>query len=213
MKVIVGLGNPGPRYDRTRHNAGFMVVDRLAARHAPSETPKSRFNALTIEAPIRGQRCILVKPITYMNRSGPSAADAVRFFKAEPLSDLLVVVDDVAIPCGSIRLRPGGGAGGHNGLADIQRALGSDQYPRLRVGIDRSPPFMAQEDYVLGKFTEEQWALVGPSIEAAADAVETFVIEGLAQAMNRHNTRARPGAPEDDQDLPGLDPGWLPRKD
>lgn len=211
MKLIVGLGNPGLRYERTRHNAGFMVVDRLAKRHAPAQVPRSRFNAVTLEASLAGERCVLLKPINFMNRSGQPTADAVRFFKLEPAADLLVVVDDLALPAGAIRIRPSGGAGGHNGLADIQRALGGDQYPRLRIGIDPCPPFMAQEDYVLGRFSDEQWALVEPAIESAADAVETFVASGLAAAMNKHNARPRPGAEGDDPPTAGIDPGWLPR--
>jgi peptidyl-tRNA hydrolase, PTH1 family len=187
MKLIIGLGNPGQAYENTRHNAGFMVVDRLAARHAPGGVPRSRFNAAVIEAGIAGEPCLLIKPMTYMNRSGAPVAEAVRFYKVEPASDLLVLVDDVALPCGAIRLRPGGGAGGHNGLTDIQRLLGTDAYARCRIGIDPSPAFMDQADYVLGRFTAEQWALVDPALNRAADATEAFVARGIAAAMNTFN--------------------------
>jgi peptidyl-tRNA hydrolase, PTH1 family len=213
VKLLVGLGNPGPRYERTRHNAGYLVVDRLASRHAPGQTPKGRFQSAVVEARIGGTPCLLMKPGTFMNRSGQAVGEAVRFHKADPAADLLVIVDDVALPCGSIRVRPGGGAGGHNGLSDIQRALGTDAYARLRIGIDAAPPFMDQADYVLGRFSEDQWAAVEPSLERAADAAEAFVAEGVDAAMNRFNTRA-PGRGEGpDSPRPagdeGLHPGWF----
>lgn len=189
MKLIVGLGNPGSEYARTRHNAGFMVVDRLAARHAPAEPARSRFNGLVVECPIRGVKSLLLKPMTYMNRSGHSIVQAIAFYKLEARTDVLVVVDDVALPCGSIRLKPGGSAGGHNGLADIERALGTAEYPRLRVGIDAKPPVMALHDYVLGRFTDEQAAALAPAVEKACDASELFITAGLEAAMNRFNQK------------------------
>jgi peptidyl-tRNA hydrolase, PTH1 family len=195
MKLIVGLGNPGKTYDRTRHNAGFMVVDRLIQRHAPGAPVKARFSAAAVEAPIGGQSCLLLKPTTFMNRSGQSVADAVRFFKVDPALDLMVIVDDVALPSGTVRIRPGGGAGGHNGLSDIQRLLGVDTYPRCRVGIDATPSYMDQADYVLGKFTDDQWALVAPAIDKAADAVEAFAARGLEAAMNQFNAPPAPPRP------------------
>lgn len=195
MKLLVGLGNPGAKYDRTRHNVGFTVVDRLARRHAGGAMSKARFDAVTVEATIRGERCLLLKPTTFMNLSGRSVAAAVGFFKVDPTSDLLVIVDDVALPCGGIRLRGEGGAGGHNGLTDIERALGSPAYPRLRIGVDGCPPFMDQADYVLGRFTPEQESAVEPAIERAADAAECFVAEGLAAAMNKFNAKPQPPRP------------------
>lgn len=195
MKLIVGLGNPGKQYDRTRHNAGFMVVDRLVQRHGFGAPVKARFNAAVVETPIGAQPCLLMKPTTYMNRSGQSVAEAVRFYKLDPAADMMVVVDDVALPSGSIRIRPGGGAGGHNGLSDIQRLLGADTYPRCRIGIDPTPPYMDQADYVLGRFTDEQWALVGPAIDKAADAAECFIAHGLEAAMNRFNAPPAPPKP------------------
>ncbi|MDX2119345.1 MAG: aminoacyl-tRNA hydrolase [Planctomycetota bacterium] len=206
MKLIVGLGNPGPQYTKTRHNAGFMVVDRLVQRHAASEPAKARFNASTVETTIGGERCILVKPLTFMNRSGQSVAEAVRFFKLEPYTDLLVIVDDLYLPVGGLRLRPDGGTAGHNGLADIQRALGADVYPRCRVGVglkreDGSVgkhPLMDQADFVLQRFTEEEWPLLEPALDKAADASEMFVSKGLAAAMNKFNgsdgTKSKPSS-------------------
>lgn len=192
MKLIVGLGNPGREYERTRHNAGFMAVDRLVSRHAASAVPRGRFHALTVEAvlpgPAGGEKCLLMKPTTYMNRSGLAVAEAVQFFKIEPSKDLFVIVDDVYLPCGTIRIRESGSSGGHNGLADIERALGTRNYPRCRIGVDAPGP-AAQEDYVLGRFTDEQWLLAGPAIDRAAEAAEVFVKMGLTAAMNRYNAR------------------------
>ena len=193
MKLIVGLGNPGKEYDGTRHNAGFLAVDRLAARHAPGAPAKGRFHAAVVEARLGSEPCLLMKPTTYMNLSGAAVAEAVGFYKLLPASDVLVIVDDVALPSGTIRLRPGGGAGGHNGLTDITRALGTQAWPRLRVGIDATPPYMNQADYVTGRFTEDQWALVGPAIDRAAHAAEVFVTRGLDAAMNQFNTAGTKG--------------------
>ena len=203
MKLIVGLGNPGREYDKSRHNVGFMVVDRLVRRHAPGQTPRARFQAATCEARIADENCLFIKPNTYMNRSGRSVGEAVRFHKSDPATDLLVIVDDVALPTGAVRVRARGGTGGHNGLADIERALGGDSYPRVRIGIGASPEFMDQADYVLGRFTEFEWSAVEPAVDCAADAVETFVREGVDAAMNRFNIRADPG----DGDQPH--PDWF----
>jgi PTH1 family peptidyl-tRNA hydrolase len=187
MKLIVGLGNPGKEYDRTRHNAGAMAVDRLIARHAPGAVVRAKFHAVVVEGRIDNEPCLFMKPTTYMNRSGAAVAEAASFHKLGPSTGVFVLVDDVALPCGTIRVRAGGGAGGHNGLADIQRALGTQAYPRCRIGIDPSPPFMDQADYVLGRFSDDQWALVGPAIDRAADAAETFLRRGIDAAMNLFN--------------------------
>lgn len=203
MKLIVGLGNPGPQYAKTRHNVGFMVVDRLASAHAPREVPRSRFNAACVEAGIRGTRCVLVKPTTFMNRSGQCVAEAVRFYKVEPVSDLLVIVDDLYLPLGSLRIRAEGSAGGHNGLADIERLLGSAAYPRLRIGVGSGaaggkPPLMDQADFVLSRFTEDEWAALDPALARSTQAAETFITDGLSTAMNRFNGKGgsdRPSAP------------------
>lgn len=202
MKLIVGLGNPGREYERTRHNAGFMVIDRLVQRHAPATPARARFNAAVVEAPVAGQPCLLVKPTTFMNRSGQSVGEAVRFYKLSLATDVLVIVDDLYLPAGTIRIRPGGGSAGHNGLADLERALGTQDYPRLRVGIDPKPAFMDQADYVLGRFTDEQWGAVVPAIDKAADAAELFVSKGLDAAMNKFNAgeqEPRPKRPRPDQ--------------
>ena len=189
MKLLVGLGNPGAEYVRTRHNAGFMAIDLLAERHGQGQVARSKFNAMLLDVPVNGQRCLLMKPVTYMNRSGQAVTEAARFFKLDPAKDVLVLVDDVALPCGTVRLKASGGAGGHNGLTDIARKLGSENYARLRIGIDEKPPMMRLEDYVLGRFTEEQIDRLTPALKQAADAAEGFVAEGIDAAMNNFNTK------------------------
>jgi len=193
MKLIVGLGNPGPEYAGTRHNVGFDVVDRLARRFAPGAAPRSKFAGLAIEAEIGGEKCMLLKPMTFMNLSGRSVLEAMQFFKLEASRDLLVIVDDLALPCGSIRLRPDGSSGGHNGLSDIGLKLGSNYWARLRIGID-PPGRVRQSDYVLGKFSPDQQQPVEASMAEAALAAEAWATKGLQEAMNRFNTKAAPKA-------------------
>ncbi|MEX0774963.1 MAG: aminoacyl-tRNA hydrolase [Phycisphaeraceae bacterium] len=184
MKLIVGLGNPGTEYAQTRHNAGFMALDRLATRHGLTG-PRTRFHAGVLEGPIAGGKCLLMQPMTYMNRSGLAVGEAVAFHKLEP-RDLIIVVDDVALPCGRIRLRAEGSAGGHNGLSDVQRALGSTAYPRLRIGID-APDRIPQHDYVLGRFTVVQLEQLKPALDAACDAIECWIKDGIDKAMTLYN--------------------------
>lgn len=188
MKLIVGLGNPGAEYEKTRHNAGFFVLDRLARRHGLSGA-RTRFHAGTLEATFGPHKVLLMQPTTYMNRSGTAVGEAARFYRLDP-ADVLVVVDDTALAVGTIRLRPGGGAGGHNGLSDIARALGTDDYPRLRIGIGEpivGDQRIAQRDYVLGRFTEQQLADLDPALDRAAEAAQTWATEGIDTAMNRYN--------------------------
>ena len=185
MKLIVGLGNPGPQYASTRHNAGFMVVDRLALRHHFGGA-REKFHSRMLTGPIAGENCALMLPLTFMNRSGLAVAEAVRFYRFDPATDLLIVVDDVALPCGRVRLRPSGSAGGHNGLADVESALASTHYPRLRIGIDAPGP-MSQTSYVLGRFTPQQHEIIQKTLETACDAIESWLGEGIDRAMNRFN--------------------------
>lgn len=189
MKVIVGLGNPGLQYERTRHNAGFLAIDRLAHTSAKGAIAKARFNAACLDAEIAGEKCLLMKPTTYMNLSGRSVAEAIRFYKLQPATDLFVLVDDVALPVGAIRLRADGSAGGHNGLADIERTLGTSVYPRCRIGIGSKPAHMIQADWVLSRFTAEEQPELDRSIEQAAQASVHFVQKGIDAAMNRFNVR------------------------
>ncbi|MBX3354049.1 MAG: aminoacyl-tRNA hydrolase [Phycisphaeraceae bacterium] len=209
MKLIVGLGNPGREYEQTRHNAGWLALDRLITRHAPATTMKARFQAMTWDAQVSGEKALLMKPTTYMNLSGQSVAEAVRFFKMDPWSDVFVLTDDVAIPCGTIRIRASGSAGGHNGLADIERRLGGNAYARCRIGIDPAPAFIAQHDWVLGRFTPEQLATLAPALEQAADSAELWAREGPVAAMNRFNGKAGEKAREkpDRKKGPGANAG------
>lgn len=186
----MGLGNPGAEYERTRHNAGFLAVDRLIERHAPGAVARSRFHALSFDVTIRRggaeERALVLKPTTFMNRSGLAVAEAARFYKLLPAEDVLILVDDVALPVGAIRMRSKGGTGGHNGLADIHQKLASDDYARLRIGVG-SPGRAPQRDYVLGRFSAEQWEDVRPALDRAADAAEVWATEGPVAAMNTFN--------------------------
>jgi len=184
MKLIVGLGNPGPQYAKTRHNAGFMAIDRLAAKHGLSGD-RSRFQGLVLDGLIAGERCILLKPMTYMNRSGASVREAANFYKIEP-TDVLVVVDDVALAAGTIRLRGSGGPGGHNGLSDIETHLGTRDYARLRIGID-APGRVPQADYVLGRFSDAQWQQIDPALNRACETIESWLTQGLDKTMSLFN--------------------------
>jgi PTH1 family peptidyl-tRNA hydrolase len=201
MRLIVGLGNPGPEYDRSRHNVGFEVIDHLARRFAPGEIARGRFHGLTLDARIAGEKVLLLKPTTYMNCSGLSVSEAVRFFKLEPTEDLMVIVDDIALPCGWIRLRGKGGDGGHNGLSDITQKLTTDDYTRLRIGIDK-PGRIPQKDYVLGKFRPDQRELVDDATNDGADAAAFWVEHGLLDTMNRYNRRITKATNASDSDQP-----------
>ncbi len=194
MKIVVGLGNPGLEYQRTRHNVGFDCIDRLARQLCKtvgdgSSTPRARFQALAVEGESSGEKVLLLKPMTYMNLSGSSVAEALRFYKLDATRDLLVIVDDIALPCGAIRLRSEGSAGGHNGLADIEVKLGTHHYARCRIGID-APGRIAQKDYVLGRFREDQQPLADEAINLAIAATECWITRGITEAMNRFNRRS-----------------------
>ncbi|MEM9751867.1 MAG: aminoacyl-tRNA hydrolase [Planctomycetota bacterium] len=189
MKLIVGLGNPGPQYAETRHNAGFMAIDALARRHGLTGE-RGKFHALALEGAIPAggglHRVALLKPITFMNRSGQSVQEARAFFKLEP-ADILVLVDDIALPTGGLRLRATGSAGGHNGLKDIERVLGTRDYPRLRIGIDRPPGRIPQVDYVLGKFSADEADALAPALTRACDAIESWLVDGTEITMTKFN--------------------------
>ncbi len=184
MKLIVGLGNPGGRYSGTRHNVGFEVVDRLAARHR-IDMNAERFHAWFGMGDIGSERAVLMKPTTFMNRSGDAILSAVRFYKLEP-GDLLVVADDLALPLGRLRVRARGSAGSHNGLQDVIDRLGSDEWCRLRIGIGSAVGDPAA--YVLGRFAPEEMPVIKSALDWAADAVESWMGEGVERAMNRFNT-------------------------
>jgi PTH1 family peptidyl-tRNA hydrolase len=199
MRLVVGLGNPGSEYVGTRHNIGWEVVDRLAQRlgwisksEEFNRLAKTKFDGLAMDATISlhgsggTEKLLLLKPTTYMNLSGRSVQSAMAFYQLAP-TDVIIVLDDVALPCGKLRIRTGGSSGGHNGLKDIERALGTSQYPRLRIGIDPPPPRHPQRDYVLGRFTAEQRAKIDPAVDRAAGAIMTWIESGITTAMNRFN--------------------------
>ena len=183
MKIVVGLGNPGREYAATRHNLGFMVADELARRLAATER-RTRFRSDLVEVIDGTQKIILLKPRTYMNLSGSAVREAVNWYKA-PLDDLLVVVDDIDLPFGSIRLRARGGSGGHNGLKSIISELGFNTFSRLRIGIGRGPGHARHQ--VLSRFTSDEERVLPAILEAAADCVLEWERSGIISAMNRCN--------------------------
>jgi peptidyl-tRNA hydrolase, PTH1 family len=185
MKLLVGLGNPGRKYAGTRHNIGFEVLAELVKRLA-ADKPKAKFDGELTEVQIDGQRVLLLWPLTYMNLSGGSVQPTRDFYKVAN-EDLLVVCDDVSLPTGKLRLRAKGSSGGQNGLKDIIRRLGTEEFPRLRIGIGAMPPGWQMADYVLSKFTKEEEPLVREAIEKAADAAVDWIKSGLAAAMNKYN--------------------------
>jgi len=183
--LIAGLGNPGREYRQNRHNVGFMVLDRLAARLGLSFS-RLESKALLTKGEHSGRRLLLAKPQTYMNLSGQAVGALLRYYKV-PLENLLVIYDDVDLPLGTLRLRPGGGSSGQKGMASIIERLGSQDFPRLRVGIGRPPGRQQAADYVLEDFTGQEVALLSEILDRAAEAVLTFTVEGLTTAMNRFN--------------------------
>jgi len=197
MRLVVGIGNPGTKYDRTRHNVGFEAIDRLARRIAPGEVARSRFQGATIEARTDDDRIMLLKPLTFVNRSGQSVSEAVRFYKLSPEEDVLVIVDDTSLPCGRIRVRQAGGAGGHNGLRDIGNHLGCDDWARIRIGID-APGDIPLASYVLGTFRPDQQDAVEQGIEQAVEAAVCWINRGTVAAMNAFNAdREQTSSPEE----------------
>jgi PTH1 family peptidyl-tRNA hydrolase len=185
MKLIVGLGNPGPRYADTRHNVGWRVVEELAAR-AGAGPWREKFDAAVIETLWHGQKVVLVRPLTFMNNSGLAVRQLMDFWKAS-IEDLLVILDDMALDVGRIRLRREGSDGGHNGLASVIVHVGDQRVARLRVGIGPAPPLDQHVDFVLSTFTKEERPVIEKAIRRAADAAECWTTEGPETAMNRYN--------------------------
>ena len=185
MKLIVGLGNPGGKYKDTRHNVGFEVAARLARQFATS-TPRARFQGETVEATIAGQKALLLTPLTYMNASGASVLATCDFYKIEN-ENMLVVCDDFALPLAKLRMRVKGSSGGQKGLEDILRRLGTEEIPRLRIGVGILPPGRDAAAYVLSRFTKEEQPEIAEAIERASEAAADWVKLGLAAAMNKYN--------------------------
>lgn len=186
--MVVFLGNPGSKYEDTRHNVGFMTAEMLERREKIKIT-RSRFNALTATAQLGGEKVLIVKPQTYMNLSGNAVAPAAAFYKIPP-EHIIAVCDDIALPSGKLRIRTKGSAGGHNGLKSIISALGTDQFPRFKIGV--GAPVSADDenaviDWVLGSFSKKDEELVSEACSNAAEAISVYIAEGADKAMNMFN--------------------------
>ena len=186
LYLIVGLGNPGSGYSRTRHNVGFMVTDLLARRWQASWTSERKFHARLAAVQKGERRVLLLQPQTYMNASGDAVGAAKEFYRVA-LTRMLVVVDDADLPLGSLRLRPGGSSGGHHGLESIELRLGSRDYPRLRIGIGREDGAREIAGHVLGRFSLTETERLDKVLAAASDQAETWLENGIQKAMNQYN--------------------------
>lgn len=185
MKVVIGLGNPGKKYEGTRHNIGFVLLQELS-RRLSADKSKHKFEADIAEATRNGERILLVAPQTYMNLSGRSVRQVVDFYQV-PLADLLVTCDDINLPLGRIRLRSSGSSGGQKGLENIIQQLGTQDFSRLRLGVDAPPEGMDSADFVLSRFGKRDAAEIEQSVKTAADAAETWMEQGIDAAMNQFN--------------------------
>jgi peptidyl-tRNA hydrolase, PTH1 family len=183
MKLLVGLGNPGPQYRDTRHNVGFWVADELARRWNLSDAWRDRDEALYVK---KGRDAILAKPLTFMNLSGFAVSRLAQYFQIEP-ADMLVIVDEAQLPLGRLRARREGGAGGHNGLKSIIEQLGATAFPRLRIGVGRGDARRDLSDHVLSTFESDERATIEAAVLRAADAAEMFIADGIGRVMNTFN--------------------------
>ena len=187
IKLIVGLGNPGKEYAETRHNSGFWFVDLLARRHNTSFKAESRHHGQVCRFNLQGQECRLLKPATYMNRSGQAVSSLANYFKIAP-EEILIAHDELDLPAGNIRLKTGGGHAGHNGLRDIMSAIGSREFHRLRIGIDHPNDRRAVVDYVLSRPSKADREQIEQSLEAADDCLADILAGNLQKAMNQLHT-------------------------
>jgi PTH1 family peptidyl-tRNA hydrolase len=186
MKLIVGLGNPGRRYEKTRHNIGYAVLAEFARRLGVAAKPREKFHGELLEAEVGGEKLLLLAPTTYMNHSGRSVAAARDFYDIPP-ADVLVICDDLNLPVGKLRFRSGGSSGGQKGLADVIVQFQTDDVPRLRIGIGAPPPAWDAADYVLSRFASDEVPEMEKAVQKAAEAVEVWVREGLSACTNRYN--------------------------
>lgn len=190
MFLIVGLGNPGRQYEHTRHNAGFDVMDALAEKYNISIS-ESGHKALFGKGMIGGQKVILAKPQTFMNLSGESVAELLHYYKIDPEEELLVIFDDISLAPGNIRIRKKGSAGGHNGIKNIIAHLGTQEFPRIKVGVGAKPPKMDLADYVLGHFSAEEQKMMDEAFGEAAEAAVMMMTTGAERAMNHYNAKKK----------------------
>ncbi|AEV67065.1 peptidyl-tRNA hydrolase [Acetivibrio clariflavus DSM 19732] len=187
LSVVIGLGNPGPRYENTRHNVGFDTIDRLSKKHNIAVT-KVKYKAVIGDGNIGGHRVLLVKPQTFMNLSGESVREIIEWYKV-PVKNIIIIYDDIDLPVGKIRIRPKGSAGTHNGMRSVIYQIQSEDFPRIRIGIDKPPQGWELADFVLSKFSADERKSVEEAIENAADAVEVILNSGIDKAMNRYNNK------------------------
>ena len=184
--IIAGLGNPGAKYEMTRHNAGFLAIDMLAMKQN-KEIKRLKFHALTCDAEIEGKKCLLMKPQTFMNNSGEAIGEAAKFYKIPP-QNIIVLSDDISLDVGKIRIRRKGSAGGHNGLKSIIAHLGSEDFPRVKIGVDKKPnAYMDLADWVLGRFPKELEPQLKEALENADGAISLIVQDKFDRAMNLYN--------------------------
>jgi PTH1 family peptidyl-tRNA hydrolase len=190
VKLVVGLGNPGIEYQFTPHNLGFLTIDHIAER-CKVDVSSRRCQAATAKVKLAGHEVLLAKPETYMNLSGLSVRKLAEGLEVNPASDLIVVYDELDLPFGAIRIRQRGGTAGHNGLESVVGSLGTDEFMRVRLGIQPDHPVRDGAKFVLGQFKKSQLEAVGELVDCAADAVEAILKDGLAAAMNRFNQRPK----------------------
>lgn len=184
--IIAGLGNPGAKYEMTRHNAGFLAIDMLAMKQN-KEIKRLKFHALTCDAEIEGKKCLLMKPQTFMNNSGEAIGEAAKFYKIPP-QNIIVLSDDISLDVGKIRIRRKGSAGGHNGLKSIIAHLGSEDFPRVKIGVGKKPnAYMDLADWVLGRFPKELEPQLKEALENADGAISLIVLDKFDRAMNLYN--------------------------
>ena len=195
MHLIVGLGNPGAEYAKTRHNAGFLLVEKLAAQWKTNWANERKFMARVAKAERSGKKVLLCEPQTFMNLSGEAVGSVINFYQV-PLGNVLVAVDDADLPFGEIRLRPGGGTGGHHGLESVTQHLGSKEFARLRIGIGRKDDARQITNYVLGKFEPSENELLEKVLDRAAGQIECWLGHGLQKAMNQFNGAVSPNHEE-----------------
>ena len=188
--LVVGLGNPGKKYENNRHNTGFRVMDALCSKHSV-RCDRSKFHALTGEAVLGGHRCLLMKPQTFMNASGDAVAEAADFYKIPP-EHVLVIFDDISLPVGALRIRPKGSAGGQNGVKSIITMMGSEQFPRIKVGVGAKPhPDYDLADWVLSNVTEEELPAMNDAVERAVLAVSELIANGVPAATQKYNGKQK----------------------